>query len=267
MTNKAVTFPSPEGLEIVAPTEAQIPYLQTLWQEAFGDPKEAVEDFFEVAYDSRRSLCATVEGLPVAALYWLDAEYEGRRLAYLYAIATAKAHRGRGICGALMETAHVRLRKEGYAAAMLKPEGEGLFSFYRRFGYETACHIGEIQVKAEPSELILRRLTSKEYEEERRRFLPRGGVLQEGATIELLSRGATLYGGDGFLLALTEREGEPFGLELLGDVSLASGILYRLGATSGSFRIVGHDRPFVMLRSLGEELLSPPQYFGLTLDL
>ena len=79
------------------PTAAQQRQLRALWQEAFGDSDEYLDIFFGTAFSPNRCRCVAIEGKVVAALYWLDCACRGRKLAYIYAVATAKTHRGQGI--------------------------------------------------------------------------------------------------------------------------------------------------------------------------
>ena len=57
--------------------------------------------------------------------------------AYLYAVCTAPALRGRGNCRLLLQEAEQDLKRQGICAAVLVPAEESLFGFYARFGYRT----------------------------------------------------------------------------------------------------------------------------------
>lgn len=57
--------------------------------------------------------------------------------AYLYAVCTAPALRGRGHCRLLLQEAEQDLKRQGIRAAVLVPAEESLFGFYARFGYRT----------------------------------------------------------------------------------------------------------------------------------
>ena len=89
-------------MNINHPTPEQIPSLRTLWKEAFGDFDPFLDAFFATAFDEKR--CLAVNGAD-AACYWLDCACAGQKIAYLYAVATAKHRQGQGFCRALMEQA------------------------------------------------------------------------------------------------------------------------------------------------------------------
>ena len=78
----------------------QIPRLTRLWQAAFGDTEEAVAHFFRTGFVPENS--AVADG-GAGALYWFDCLWEGKRIAYIYAVATETEHRGKGICKKLMD--------------------------------------------------------------------------------------------------------------------------------------------------------------------
>lgn len=249
------------------PSLETIQALRALWKEAFGDSDDLLDAFFERGYSAERCFCARCEGQIVGALYWFDAEWEGQPVAYLYAIATAESHRGRGICQALMSHTHAHLKAQGYRAAMLVPGSASLFSFYEKLGYRTVCTIGETEAIAKATDLSLKELSPEEYERERRAFLPRWSVLQEGATVSFLSASAKFYRGEGILLTARAESEHLVGIELLGKKTMAGAVVSALGCKTGSFRTVGEDRPFVMLLPLSEKIFIQPSYFGLALDL
>ena len=254
-------------IRIDRPQSGDLPQLRSLWREAFGDPDALIDDFFRTAYLPERCRCLTVDGTVAAALYWLDCTCRGARIAYLYAIATAEAYRGRGFCRALMAETHRVLAEEGYRGAILVPAEPSLFGLYERMGYRTATFSAE--VKAEASDagdaLPIRRIDGATYATLRRAYLPDGGVVQEGETVAFLETQYALYAGEDFLLAASEEDGQIFGTELLGDVRVLPRLLYALNASSGVFRTVGSEAPLSMYLPLAKDAPTP-SYFGLPLD-
>lgn len=238
-----------------------------LWKEAFGDGDEFLSIFKKEAYSPKRCACILKDGEPVSALYWLDCEYEGERVAYLYAIATKKSERGKGLCKRLMRAVHSHLFRLGYGACLLVPSSEELFSFYSSLGYESLPLIDEFESASNGVPTEMREISADEFIKLRRSFLPRRAVLQEGACINFLKNLAKFYTGPSFLLT-ARREGDILlGLELLGDKSCASGILAALGFNSGVFRAPGHSRKFAMLlRSEKFTGLPAPEYFAFAFD-
>lgn len=240
--------------------------LWTLWQEAFSDPPEVPRQFWRTAYCPRRSLCAVEDGQVLGALYWLDCTCRGQKLAYLYAVATARAHRGRGVCRALMDRAHALLARQGYTGAILVPGEASLASMYAAMGYQPCCGVEEFTCEAGAVPAALQPLRAEAYGQYRRALLPEGGVRQEGENLDWLATMAQLYAGDGFLLAASCQDGMLRCQELLGDPRVAPGILRTLGCARGSFRVPGRERTFAMYRSLDGGIAPAPTYFGLAFD-
>lgn len=246
------------------PLEEQLPSLRRLWEEAFGDTEAFISGFFASAYSPERCLCASENGEVLSVLYWFDCSCRGNKVAYLYAIATAAAHRGRGLCRLVMDRAHKHLKALGYVGVILVPGTAELFAFYEKIGYKTATNVGKIHAFASKNEATLRRIGGREYIGLRRGLLPDGGVVQEDASAEFLERQADLYAGADFILASRREGGSFLGLELLGNLERAPEILSALGYSEGSFRVPGEDIPFSMYLPLGGA--EPPAYFGLAFD-
>lgn len=252
-------------MSIDAPSKEQIPALRALWREAFGDTDEFLDGFFSTAFAPERCRCITTDGAIVAALYWFNCACGDRRIAYLYAIATAKAYQGRGLCRSLMENTHRHLRSLGYAGAVLVPGTKELFSFYERGGYSVCGHMGTLDCSASEERIEIRPINAEEYALRRRKLLPANGIVQEEENLRFLQTQATLYATDTILLA-ARREGDTLhGVELLGDPSQAPAIVGALGCKKGIFRIPDGNIPFAMYYPLRRN--SPiPSYFGLAFD-
>ena len=245
------------------PTEKNIAGLRRLWQEAFGDPDAFLDIFFATGYDSSRCRCITEGDKAAAALYWFDCTCDGRKIAYLYAVATAVSHRGQGLCRRLMADTHALLKAQGYAGAILVPGEESLFRFYGAMGYDAVACAEKIRCTAGDMSVSVNRLTPGTYAARRLQLLPAGGVVQEGANLAFLSEICTLYGGDSWVMAAAGENDTLTAMEFLGDVTAIPGILTALGKESGTFRTVG-SCPFAMYLPFDQ---SPaPTYFGLAFD-
>lgn len=248
------------------PHISRLPALRQLWKEAFGDTDEFLNKFYETAFSDERCRYATVNGEPVAALYWFDCIHMDKPIAYLYAVATAKAFRGQGICRKLMYDTHEQLTQLGYEGVILVPGGEELFKFYEKMGYRTCSYIRKFSCKGEDNQLKLRSIDKKEYGALRRQYLPTGGVIQENENLDFLESQAKFYTGEGFLLAANTANNILYGAELLGDTSTAPAIVSALGCLEGEFHTPGTDKPYAMYYPLGESTLQPPEYFGLSFE-
>lgn len=245
------------------PHSCQIPGLRRLWQEAFGDSDAFLDGFFRLAFEPARCLCITEQEEILAALYWFDAECDGQPMAYVYAVATAKAHRGKGYCHSLMGALAQHLKSNGYAAALLVPGNESLAAFYESMGYRFFGGIHSFSCLPLFPAAPLRRLSPEEYGQLRRRYLPMGSVVQEGGSLSFLETYAELYAGEDFLLTVYREGTTAIVLELLGDPKAAPHILTALGAKQGTFRIPGKE-PFAMWLPFGNA--PEPAYFGLAFD-
>lgn len=249
-------------MKIDFPASSQIPELKALWQTSFGDERAFVEAFFSTAFSPRRCRCVTVEGILAAALYWFDCHHQEETCAYIYAVATDPAFRGRGLCAALMADTHKHLTENGYAGAILVPGNKNLFSFYEKQGYRPFG--GKAQLTCAPGHPVsLTPVKAEEYAAARRKYLPAGGIIQEDENLDFLQKQADLYVGQDFVLAATKEEDCLRGIELLGNLNAAPGIVSALGANTGIFSIPG-ENPFAMCRPLGHDF--SPTYFGLAFD-
>lgn len=251
-------------MRIDHPVQSQIPALRQLWKEAFGDTDTYLDVFFDRGFRFDKTLCVSDGDSVAAALYWLDMDYWGGKAAYIYAVATGKAYRGRGLCRKLMDEAHRRLKARGYASAVLVPQDEGLARMYGAMGYVPGAGIREVRCQAAQEGLALERLDSQIYHRLRKEMLPPDGLALGTEARGLLAAQAEFYAGPGVLLAAV-REGEVLlGLELLGDEAAASMITAALGCREGVFRLPG-DGAFSMYYPLADHV-TPPGHLGFAFD-
>ena len=250
-------------MNIDYPAQSQMDDLRALWQEAFGDDEAFLDNFYTYGFTPDRCRCLSVDGHVAAALYWFDCSVDGRPLAYLYGVATAKAYRGKGLCRALMENTHEHLKYLGYSGAILVPNGDKLFRMYEKMGYEVCASVAEFNCTAGLDAAQLRQVDAEEYSRLRREFLPENGVVQEGDNLQFLQTMADFYAGDDFLVAVYRGE-KCIVPELLGNTQAAPGILTALRKPQGHFRSPGDDRVFAMYRPLSDA--PAPGYFGLAFD-
>lgn len=250
-------------MNIDYPNQEQTEQLWSLWKEAFGDDDAFLEHFFTYGFAPDRCRCVTVDGQVAAALYWFDCSFQGRPMAYLYGVATAKKHRGKGLCQALAENTHAHLKYLGYAGAILVPADEKLSQMYEKFGYQVCSSVSEFVCNAASEAADLRQVDKEEYRLLRRQFLPENGVVQEGDNLDFLETMAHFYAGEDFLVAVAHGD-EFFAPEILGNEQAAPGILAALRTNQGHFRGPGAGKPFAMYLSLSD--CPAPGYFGLAFD-
>ena len=245
------------------PKESHIPGLRALWKEAFGDTDAFLDSFFSTGFSLYRCLCIRKNSQILAALYWFDCRWQDKRIAYLYGVATAKSHRGQGLCHKLMQYAHMFLLQLGYSGIVLVPAKPELFAFYETMGYR--CFGGmDTRETAAADPASLQPISYKEYATLRKEYLPAGSVLQEGALLRFLGTYAQFYQGDGCIFCSAEDSGKLMVYELLGNTDLAPNICGALGFDTATFRTPG-TAPFAMYRSLTEDNLAPT-YFAFALD-
>ena len=115
--------------------------ISRLWREVFGDPEEYVALFFNRCWRPEDTLLWR-EGNQIAAMLFLlpcCLSFPGEREApgyYVYAVATGKPYRGRGLSSLLLEEAARLSRERGRRFLTLVPAEKSLFDFYGRRGYE-----------------------------------------------------------------------------------------------------------------------------------
>ena len=253
-------------MRIDIPSPDRIPQLRALWREAFGDTDEFLDIFFTTAFSPQRCRSIIEGERVVAALYIFDCEYESGRIAYIYAVATAASHRGRGLCRTLMDETHCQLKDLGYAGCILVPGSEALFELYRKMGYNVCSRINSLEVNAESYPINIRAISTEEYAALRRRYIPHGGVIQEKENLRLLKAQASFYAGDDFVLAIQNRKDTLYSPEMLGNIDRAPAIVHALGCSKGKFRVPGEQKPFAMYLPLCDQDVDAPSYFGLAFD-
>ena len=238
----------------------QIPKLKALWQAAFGDDEAFIDGFFDTAYAPARCRCVTVGDAVAAALYWFDVTCEGQRMAYIYAVATAPEHRGKGLCRALMADTHAHLALRSYKGVLLVPEGDALRRMYAGFGYESCTTIREFVCAAGDTPAPMHRIDREEFARRRQSLAPAGTVLQEEENLRYLERQAAFYTGMGFLAAVHQEGEAVFCPEILGNPDMAPQLLRSLGASCGTFRCPGTGEDFAMFLPLCETALRPTHF-------
>lgn len=219
-------------------SSTDLPDVIDLWREAFGDSEKAIRFFFE-SFPDCISYAAEEDGQVVSMVHGLPQTLSPDvPAAYLYAVATRKSHRGRGLCRKLMAFAEADLASRGVACCMLTPGEPELFRFYTRLGYAAAFTRNRTAFSG--GECI----SAAEYIRLRERVLDRSHVVYDLRTMAYAQQvyGLTFYRtADGCAAA-----GEDYTAEVLPQ---------DLGGT-----------PFAMIKWLSESRPLRNAYLGLALE-
>lgn len=119
--------------------------IKRLWAEAFGDPRDWIEMYFDRVYrDSDAITLADAEtGHVVSSLllqpYMINFHGHEAPVSYISGAATRRNMRGRGLMSALMLDALDASRARGDILTLLIPASEYLYGFYARFGFAAAA--------------------------------------------------------------------------------------------------------------------------------
>ena len=247
------------------PAAGQIAGLRQLWKEAFEDNDLFLDAFFASGFSPCRCRCITVGDTVAAALYWFDVTCDSSRFAYLYAVATAKAHRGQGLCAALLEDTRELLEELGYDGILLVPENESLSRMYEKFGYTPCTAVDTFTASAGEEAIALREVGAAEFARLRRQLLPAGAVIQEGELLDFLATQCHFWAGEDWLAVGQIYDGKLVCAEFLGNRDVDSGLLRALAVPQGTFRTPGGTEPFGWFLPLRGDC-ERPTYFGLALD-
>lgn len=244
------------------PSSDQIPALKALWKEAFGDGDDAIDVFFATAYSDGRCITAMEDGVLNAAAYYFRCTAYGKPIAYIYAVAVAKRSRGRGVCRALMAETDRRLSHDGYAGAVLVPADGKLFAMYEKLGYSEHIRITETCVSEEILRTLLtEKISVTEYARLRRKYLPDGGVVQEGENLAYLSANADFYRTRNGVACVFSDLGRPVSAEVLGE-DLVCDVSPK--DCNVKIRTAGSTKPFALYKSFDGSC--SPTYFGIAFD-
>lgn len=130
-----------------------IPHLTKLWKEAFGE-EEYAKKFYAKAFTHHESeVMVIVEREPdmeiVSMLHYISCclERGGRKYngAYLYALATDKKYRGKGIMRKLIEYAKTTAMKQQLDFLYLIPAKDSLYDYYKKQGFYAVYSVDVLQ--------------------------------------------------------------------------------------------------------------------------
>lgn len=235
---------------------------KALWKQAFHDTDEWIDSFFQYVYDPNRCCSILSDDQVLSALYWMDCQMDGHKLAYLYGVATDEKYRGQGLASRLLEQFREHLKQLGYHGILLVPADPNLAAYYEKRGYHKCTTINEISCQA-GTPIALEQLNLQRYSKLRRQYLPQGGVEHCEATLAFLEQHAAFWSGKGFVAAATVENGKAFVHELLGNCP-PERLIAALGAKQGTVRTPGDQKSFAMYLPL--QPCPDPKYFGIAMD-
>jgi ribosomal protein S18 acetylase RimI-like enzyme len=233
-----------------------------LWMQAFGDSPESVDAFFRAAYEPSRSVVICRDDQLVSALYWLDYDWNGKKLAYIYAVATEESFRGQGYGRQLMKKAHKVLEEQGYAGAILVPAEEHLVRWYENQGYRTFFQAKK-QELAPGAAVPVTEISAEQYAALRRARLP--NAPQPGNEVyRYFTTYGSFYRAEDCLFAAAVQDERVYFQEFLGDLQKLPQIISGLNAKNGTAFVADQSTPFAMYYPLTESEM--PDYFSFALD-
>ena len=239
-------------------TPGDVPEMQRVWQEAFGDPLPLIRLFYDRLPAMGTAVTAVVNGKVVGIVHVITGFTlpDGTVCGYLYAGAVEESCRGQGIGAALIRAAEDTAYARGAGVSCMLPADAGLYRWYerllgfvpvlRREKHETAC----------TAALPVEKLSYEEYMR-RRETLLRGKphVTLSGAVMEFEQCFAEFFGGGlfacGNALCAAYADGDCAVIhELLtpdGDASAAAAAVgYALGCERAEYYLPAPDgEPYI----------------------
>ena len=123
-----------------------------LWQEAFGDSKELIDFMLDGALSDAEIFLMYDDKILCSMFFLCDIQLKCGNpdntipALYLYAAATRKNMRGHGYFPKLLSFAEEYARNIGARYILCKPAETGLFSYYKKLGFETCTFFTEKQI-------------------------------------------------------------------------------------------------------------------------
>lgn len=109
--------------------------IMELWQRVFGDKRSDIEEFMVQLYSPERTFTLSEEGQIVSMLHIVPLSDSIRKIAYIYAVATAEEYRGRGLATQLITRALEVIDSSDFDCAVLIPSSSSTAHFYEKFGF------------------------------------------------------------------------------------------------------------------------------------
>ena len=110
--------------------------IKHIWKECFGDDDNFINSFLVRYYSPVSTFVRCHNGHAVSMVHAVPFESNVGRTAYIYAVATLDEYRRNGYAAELVKEALNSCRDNGFDAAILIPQNEGMIKYYERIGFE-----------------------------------------------------------------------------------------------------------------------------------
>mgnify|MGYP004548100957 CR=1 FL=1 len=244
--------------------KGDLPALTALWARCFGDEEAEIEAFWDFLFpDITVFLTEEKTAMAVAMPAFLGQS----RSAYLYAVCTAPASRGKGLCRNLIQFAEQQLRQMGIESVFLVPGEPSLFDFYASLGYETCCFCRCFSAAAAEKPERITEVSAAEYAALRRAYGVKNQIEYPERLLQWQQKSGLLLKVGDFGCAAAVKSADGFSLrEVLGETPerAAGALAAYFGAETILARTAG-NQPFGM----GKPLLAKPLpscYLGLAFE-
>lgn len=128
-----------DKITIEVAEQSDISQLRTLWKYVFGDEDWYLDLFFDNIFRHEDTLVAKCENKVVSMMYMIPYRMrintETYDIMYLYALATDKSYRGKGIMSELIRRSEQIVEERGYLGSFLIPAKRELYEFYMQRGF------------------------------------------------------------------------------------------------------------------------------------
>ena len=231
------------------------------------DPADFAADFINRFFENS-CLYTLKDKKIVSMLFLLNANitFGGKTYGayYLYAAATHPDYRNSGLMATLIEKAKEKCDLEG-KILVTKPAETSLYSYYKRFGFETLFFAEEKEISLNKTATPLLKITKEEYIEKRKALLKDTPHL----TLENLPYALsffTLFGGEDTIAAVDLTETPPRVKEFISKAENGTDKLLSATETESAVFTLSGNTPFAML--IPPKNLKMPKniHFGLALD-
>lgn len=261
-----------------------VPRLKALWQSAFGDDPAVIDQFFQSLFRPDSTVVCWDGDDAVAMAHWLPMtvcrDGKGWPIAYVYAVATDEAHRGRGYCRDMLEYFARTLPEQGVRGLVLVPGSDSLRQLYRRYGFSDYTAVSLQTLDAGSAAGTWEAIEPPEYLMLREELLAHTAYVSCSVPILSFQRDlAAHYSGGLYRLesngvtgvgcGAVDGDGEGVVYELLwpGDGQAGADLMAAaLGVSRLLVRTPGEGTPFAMARWLTEMPPAASPYLGLALD-